>query len=70
MSLTEQRISELETKVAFQEETIDSLNQTVVELNQRLDLMQRQIKQLADKVMATGPSQIATQAEETPPPHY
>lgn len=70
MSLTEQRISELETKVAFQEETIDSLNQTVVELNQRLDLVQRQLKQLADKVMAAGSSQIATQAEETPPPHY
>ncbi|TKB50939.1 SlyX family protein [Ferrimonas aestuarii] len=66
----EQRVSELEAKLAFQDEAVESLNDTIVELNERILMQQRQIKQLADKLLTLPSSQIATQAEETPPPHY
>ena len=64
------RITELETKVAFQEVTIDELNQMIVHHQLALDKMQIQIRYFADKLSGMQPSNIASQAEETPPPHY
>lgn len=64
------RITELESKVAFQEMTIDELNQALVYQQFALDKLQQQIKQLAEKLQGVQGSNIASRAEETPPPHY
>lgn len=65
-----QRIDELEMKVAFQENTIEQLNQSLIEQQFILKKMQIQLRYLAQKLKDMQPSNIATQAEETPPPHY
>ncbi|MDA3979831.1 MULTISPECIES: SlyX family protein [Gallibacterium] len=65
-----QRIDELEMKVAFQENTIEQLNQSLIEQQFILEKMQIQLRYLAQKLKDMQPSNIATQAEETPPPHY
>lgn len=65
-----QRIDELEMKVAFQENTIEKLNQSLIEQQFILEKMQIQLRYLAQKLKDMQPSNIATQAEETPPPHY
>lgn len=65
-----QRIDELEMKVAFQENTIEQLNQSLIEQQLILEKMQIQLRYLAQKLKDMQPSNIATQAEETPPPHY
>lgn len=64
------RMDELETKVAFQENTIEQLNQALIEQQFIIDKMQLQLRYLAQKLKDVQPSNIATQAEETPPPHY
>ncbi|WP_409025817.1 SlyX family protein [Gallibacterium anatis] len=64
------RMNELETKVAFQENTIEQLNQALIEQQFIIDKMQLQLRYLAQKLKDVQPSNIATQAEETPPPHY
>lgn len=64
------RITELESKVAFQEITIDELNHALVYQQFALDKLQQQIKQLAEKLQGVQGSNIASRAEETPPPHY
>ncbi|MFZ7136549.1 SlyX family protein [Avibacterium avium] len=64
------QIAELETKVAFQEHTIEELNQALVEQQFMLEKMQLQLRHLAAKLKDLQPSNIASQAEETPPPHY
>ncbi|AEC16951.1 SlyX [Gallibacterium anatis] len=64
------RMDELETKVAFQENTIEQLNQALIEQQFIIDKMQLQLRYLAQKLKDMQPSNIATQAEETPPPHY
>ena len=64
------RVDELETKVAFQENTIEQLNQALIEQQFIIDKMQLQLRYLAQKLKDVQPSNIATQAEETPPPHY
>ncbi|MFC0308897.1 SlyX family protein [Gallibacterium trehalosifermentans] len=65
-----QRIDELEMKVAFQENTIEQLNQSIIEQQFTLEKMQLQLRYLAQKLKDMQPSNIATAAEETPPPHY
>ncbi|WP_394130578.1 SlyX family protein [Shewanella maritima] len=65
-----QKIAELETKIAFQDHTIEELNQEVIKLNEMLATHQQQMVLLVNKLKAMEPSNMATQAEETPPPHY
>lgn len=68
--ILEQQIIELEMKVAFQEKNVDDLNQSLVEQQLIIEKMQLQIRYLASKLKDMQPSNIASQAEETPPPHY
>ncbi|BFU62108.1 MULTISPECIES: SlyX family protein [Rodentibacter] len=66
----ENRIAELETKVTFQEQLLEELNQTLVQQQFDMDKMQMQLRYIASKLKDIQPSNIASQAEETPPPHY
>ncbi|MFD1806562.1 SlyX family protein [Pasteurella oralis] len=66
----EQRIAELEMKTTFQENLLDELNQSLIEQQFALDKMQVQLRYLVNKLKDMQPSNIASQAEETPPPHY
>ncbi|ACX81708.2 SlyX [Aggregatibacter actinomycetemcomitans] len=65
-----QRITELEMKATFQETVIEELNQALVEQQFILDKIQLQLRYLANKIQDIQPSNIASQAEETPPLHY
>lgn len=64
------RIAELETKVAFQDGTIEELNQALIHHQFILDKLQIQVRHFAEKLQGVQSSNIASQAEETPPPHY
>lgn len=66
----EPRIAELEMKLTFQETIIEELNQSLIEQQFLIDKMQVQLRYLVNKLKDVQPSNIATQAEETPPPHY
>ncbi len=63
-------IAELETKIAFQELAIEDLNQAIIQQQFILDKLQIQVRHLAEKFTNSQPSNIASLAEETPPPHY
>ncbi|GAA5215425.1 SlyX family protein [Corallincola platygyrae] len=64
------RIDELESKLAFQEDTINQLNTVIAEQDASIRLLQRQMALLAEKFKSVQGSQIASESEETPPPHY
>ncbi|QYN43524.1 MULTISPECIES: SlyX family protein [unclassified Gilliamella] len=65
-----QQIELLETKVAFQEITIEELNQVVTNLQADVSKLKEQLMLLSQKLQATQTSNIANLSEETPPPHY
>lgn len=64
------RLTELETKVAFQEQAIEDLNQALIDQQFALDKIQHTVRYLAEKLQGVQPSNIASREEETPPPHY
>ncbi len=66
----EQRINDLECQIAFQEQTIEALNEALSEQQLVITKMQDQMKYVVGKVKNIDSSNLATQDEETPPPHY
>ncbi|WP_293729910.1 SlyX family protein [uncultured Actinobacillus sp.] len=66
----ENRITELEMKLTFQDNLLEELNQALVEQQFVIDKMQVQLRYLANKLKDMQPSNVASQSEETPPPHY
>ena len=67
--ILEDRIAELEMKIAFQEQLLDELNQALVQQQFDMDKIQLQLRYLAGKLKDMQPSNFASHAEETPPPH-
>ena len=64
-----ERIEALETRLAFQDDTIDSLNQTVTQLNDDVQILKAQLQFLAEKNRSDGaPSSNPNEVEI--PPHY
>lgn len=67
MSL-ESRITELESRLAFQDDTIQSLNDELVEQQRRVERLQLQLAHLARRLEETQGAGVAQ--DEAPPPHY
>jgi SlyX protein len=67
---TDERIAELEITLAHQDAALEELNQTVIRQQGIIDALQLEMNRLKDRVRALAPSHIASEAEETPPPHY
>jgi SlyX protein len=66
----ENRLIELETRIAFQEHTVQELNTVVARQQQDLLQLQREIEVLRARLQALADSPVAGRSEETPPPHY
>ncbi len=62
-----QRIDDLECKVAFQEQTIDDLNEALSHQQLLITKMQDQMKFVVGKVKNMDTSNLADPSQETPP---
>ncbi|WP_085675667.1 MULTISPECIES: SlyX family protein [unclassified Pseudomonas] len=65
----ESRIIELETRQAFQDDTIQALNDVVVEQGRVIERLQLQMAELI-KRHEEMVGQYGSEGEEAPPPHY
>ncbi|MBV2130846.1 SlyX family protein [Arsukibacterium indicum] len=67
----QQQLIELESKLAFQEDTVNSLNNELHQHQQRIEKLQQQVMLLAEKLRQLPDDQgILRPEEEPPPPHY
>ena len=65
---TAARIEDLETKLTFQEDTIQKLNDVIVTCQTRVDELDAIIRMLTEQVRTAEP--IIKPEDEPPPPHY
>jgi SlyX protein len=62
------RIDELEARLAFQDDTIETLNATITAQWLKIDALSRQLAALNDRLRETEASMPKPASE--PPPHY
>ena len=65
----EARINELEIKLAYTEDLLDTLNTTVFRQQQQIDLLQEQLRSLQQQVQTALPGEPNSPRDEIPP-HY
>ncbi|OZA14045.1 MAG: SlyX protein [Hydrogenophilales bacterium 17-62-8] len=63
------RLTEVEIKLAFAEDLIDALNQTVISQQAQLDSMQQQLRLLHRRIEDVTPDETRNLRDEIPP-HY
>ena len=62
------RIDALETRLAFQDETIETLNTTITAQWQQIEALTRQVAALNERLQEAENN--APAATDEPPPHY
>jgi SlyX protein len=68
--MIEERLVDLETKLAYQEDTIQALNQVVCEQQKQIDQLAATCKLLVDRIRQLPvPAEIDNILDEKPP-HY
>ena len=63
-------IEELQMKIAFQDDLIEKLNEALIEQQNQIHTLQHQMQHVIKKVKGMSASNLASEEEETPPPHY
>lgn len=66
----ESRLAELETRLAFQEQVIDTLSDQVARQELDIRALWDAKKELHKQLRDAAPSNIRREEDETPPPHY
>ena len=64
------RLIELESRIAFQDHTLQELNEVIVRQQREIDELRRELEALRAQLEALAPALVASRSEETPPPHY
>jgi SlyX protein len=65
----ENRLAELEAKISFSEDLLESLNRTVYQQQQQIDRLQLELRALREQVNDSLPADASGPREELPP-HY
>ena len=66
----EEKLEQLETRHAFMDQEIQTLNDVIIRQQAQIDALAEQVRLLQEKIQDMKPSQVVSQSEETPPPHY
>jgi len=66
-SKLEKRVVELETRIAFQEDTLNKLDEVLVHQQRGIDRVTRRVEMLVEQVQQLIPG---NEEDDEPPPHY
>ncbi|MBO6782934.1 MAG: SlyX family protein [Alphaproteobacteria bacterium] len=66
----DERIADLETRLAYQENTIEELSSVVAEQARVLELLREQLRRLTGRMETVEDALPGETPDDTPPPHY
>jgi len=66
----EETLIDLQTRLAYQEETLEQLNRIVTRQQDEIDRLRRQLELLGERLREIRPSPVGAAGDEPPPPHY
>jgi SlyX protein len=66
----EQRLTELETRMMYQERSLQELNDIVYKQAQTIERHEREMEQLRNQMQSVLPGLVGSADDEAPPPHY
>jgi SlyX protein len=64
------RIEALEVRIAYQDQVIEDLNQTVIAQWKQIESLRRQFAEVLDRVQDVEDNAGGPAVPEPPPPHY
>ena len=70
MGEVDDRITELEVRLAFIDDTVNGLSSADVEIARRLELLERAVRDLRSDLVNMRAGLGSDAANEPPPPHY
>lgn len=65
----QRELEELQARLTFQDDTIQSLNNTVIHQQQEIQELKLGLEELKERLLALAESTLE-RSEEAPPPHY
>ena len=66
----EERLIDLESRLAFQDEAIEHLTATLLGQEKAMAELRAEVERLKQLVVQLAPSQVGERGDEPPPPHY
>ena len=66
----EDEIIDLQSKLAFQDETINDLNEVITDQQNQLDQLREDIRLLNLRISSVAEASNVADEKEPPPPHY
>jgi len=68
--MNEDRLVDIETKIAFQENTIKDLSDTVYDQQKQIDALNETLKHLIDQIRDSSIMSPGRNLKDEKPPHY
>jgi len=68
--MSDDRLMDIETKLAFQEHTIEELNGVVIEQQKEIDQLKKAVEYLLDKMELLVDTNVERAPADDKPPHY
>lgn len=66
----ENKIIDLQSKLAFQDESINQLNDVITDQQNQLDALREEIRLLSLRIASMAEASNVSEEKEPPPPHY
>lgn len=64
------RLTDLEIRYAHQEATLESFNETLLLQQRSIEALRAELERMKQQMQGLNAGEMASPAEETPPPHY
>ena len=68
--MSEARIEELEMRLSFQENALQTMSDEMAKQQQQIELLMQEVKRLNKALQTASLAPSSNQADELPPPHY